>query len=157
MQGRCRRLRTSDGITDRCSQGGRSMNMRLLTGALLAGALLASCTVGPKYSRPAIKSPDVFRGADPNTASDPTSLGDLKWFEVFKDEQLQALIRKALVQNYDLQDAVARVLEARANLGLTRSDQFPQISGSVGTTSSQVSGQGAFLLGANPSQGGIRR
>ena len=32
------------------------------------------------------------------------SLADLKWFELFHDEQLQALIKTALVQNYDLRD-----------------------------------------------------
>src|SRR5215472_5787869 len=88
--------------------------MRWLTGALLA-SVLAGCTMGPKYSRPAVKSPDTFRGADLAPAPDSNSLGDLKWFEVFKDEQLQELMRTALVQNYDLRDAVARVLEARAN------------------------------------------
>ena len=60
-------------------------------------ALLMGCrTVGPNYSRPAIKSPDAFRGAPDATRTDAASLADLKWFEVFKDEQLQNLIRTAL-------------------------------------------------------------
>jgi multidrug efflux system outer membrane protein len=117
---------------------------------LLLASLLPGCKLGPNYSRPAVKAPAVFRGADDATAADPTSLGDLKWFEVFKDEQLQALIRKALVQNYDLQDAVARVLEARANLGITRSNQFPQIGGSAAMNSTESSEQGSFLLTNNP-------
>ena len=96
------------------------MNTRHLITGLMIASTLTGCTVGPKYRRPPSSVPAVFRGADPATATDPASLGDLKWFEVFKDEQLQALIRKALVQNFDLQDAVARVLEARANLGITR-------------------------------------
>ena len=58
------------------------------------------------------------------------SLADLKWFEVFHDEELQELIRVALKQNYDLRDAVARVDEARANLGITRSNQIPQVGAS---------------------------
>src|SRR5262245_40273568 len=132
------------------------MKTRLTITAVLISALLSGCTVGPKYVRPAVTAPRVFRGANPATAADPASLGDLKWFEVFQDAQLQALIRKALVQNYDLQVAVARVLEARANLGITRSDQFPQIGASAGLTSSQVSGEGSFLIGNNP-VGGFRR
>jgi multidrug efflux system outer membrane protein len=122
---------------------------RLTATLILIASLLPACTLGPKYSRPAVKAPAVFRGGDDATATDPTSLGDLKWFEVFKDEQLQALIRKALVQNYDLQDAVARVLEARANLGITRSNQFPQIGGSASMNSSEASEQGAFILTNN--------
>ncbi len=51
---------------------------------------------------------------------------NLKWFEVFKDEKLQELIRIALQQNYDLRIAVSRVEQARAGLGIVRSNQFPQ-------------------------------
>jgi multidrug efflux system outer membrane protein len=74
--------------------------------------------------------PDSYRGlapdAGPQTAA---SLGEEKWWTVFQDEQLQALIREALAQNYDLRIAAARVLQAQAALGITRSDQFPTISG----------------------------
>ena len=72
-------------------------------------------------------APDVFRSSPPSSAHDAQSIGDLKWFEVFKDEELQELIRTALAQNYDLRDAVARVDAARANLGITRADQYPNL------------------------------
>ncbi|HUK90422.1 MAG TPA: TolC family protein, partial [Blastocatellia bacterium] len=123
---------------------------RLTATIILLASLFSGCTLGPNYRRPAVKAPAVYRGADEATGADPASLGDLKWFEVFKDEQLQALIRKALVQNYDLQDAVARELEARANLGITRSNQFPQIGASASMNSTESSEQGAFLLTNSP-------
>jgi multidrug efflux system outer membrane protein len=126
------------------------MKTRLMITVVVIASMLSGCTVGPKYRRPASSVPAVYRGADPATAADPASLGDLKWFEVFKDEQLQALIRKALARNFDLQIAVARVLEARANLGITRSNQFPQIGGSANLTSSQISEEGSFLLSNTP-------
>ena len=95
-------------------------------------SLISGCMVGPNYRRPMVKSPDVFRGtANPATPPDPASIGDLKWFDVFKDEQLQELVRTALVQNYDLREAVARVNAARANLGITRANQFPTITASA--------------------------
>ena len=84
-----------------------------------------ACTVGPNYQRPSLATPQSFRAPDPLPPGQANSFADLKWFEVFKDEQLQALIRHALERNYDLRDAVARVEEARASLGITRSDQFP--------------------------------
>jgi multidrug efflux system outer membrane protein len=127
---------------------------RSIIWVLMAG-VMEGCTVGPKYRRPSVPTPDVFRGA-PAAASaipDLAPLGDLKWFEVFKDEQLQSLIRTALAQNYDLRIATARVMEARANLGITRSNQFPQIGGSASETSSQISTQGSFLLPSNPTPG----
>ena len=53
--------------------------------------------------------PANFRAPEPLPPPQAASLADLKWFEVFKDEKLQDLIRTALAQNYDLRDAVARV------------------------------------------------
>jgi outer membrane protein, multidrug efflux system len=101
-----------------------------LTMVSLAAMVLVACAVGPNYQRPVVKTPENFRAPDPLPPPQATSLADLKWWEVFKDEKLQELIRAALVANYDLRDAVARVEEARANLGVTRSNQFPQVSAS---------------------------
>jgi outer membrane protein, multidrug efflux system len=124
------------------------MKKRLVIGAVVI-SLLAGCTVGPKYRRPAVMSPDVFRGtADPTAAPDPNSFADLKWFEVFKDSQLQELIRTALVENYDLRDAVARVSAARANLGITRADQFPNVAASADITTLRNSASGAVPISA---------
>jgi outer membrane protein TolC len=71
--------------------------------------LLAGCTVGPNYHKPAIQTPDSFRSPAPMPAGDSGSFGDLKWWEVFKDEKLQDLEKAALAQNFDLRDAVAHV------------------------------------------------
>jgi len=92
--------------------------------------------------------PPQFRAA---TTSDPESVADLKWFELFQDEHLKELIRVALVQNYDLRDAIARVDEARANLGITRSNQFPQFGFGSDVPSRELSRQGAVTVpeGAN--------
>jgi multidrug efflux system outer membrane protein len=71
----------------------------------------------------------------------------LKWFEVFKDEKLQQLIDTALHQNYDLRDAVARVEEARASLGVTRSNQFPNVAAGGDIGFNRFSRDGATRLG----------
>src|SRR5713101_1620171 len=112
-----------------------------LIAPMVAAALLAGCVVGPNYRRPAIQTPNAFRAAAPETANDPASLADLKWFEVFKDEKLQELERQALAQNYDLRDAAARVEAARANLGITRSNEFPNLGANadISTVSSTES------------------
>jgi multidrug efflux system outer membrane protein len=57
------------------------------------------------------------------------SFGDQKWWDVFQDKQLQDLIRTALQQNYDVRIAATRILQAQAQLGITRADQWPTISG----------------------------
>lgn len=107
---------------------------------------LCGCTVGPNYQRPKIATPAQFRAPEPLPAQQAASIADLKWFEIFKDDQLQALIRTALVQNYDLRLAAARVEEARASLGITRSDQFPQFGASGGVDLNRFSRDGATPL-----------
>jgi outer membrane protein, multidrug efflux system len=97
---------------------------------VLLAVFSTACAVGPDYHRPAVQVPQSFRAPEPLPAPQAESLADLKWFEVFKDEKLQDLIRTALEQNYDLRSAVANVEAARANLGITRSDQYPQAGAS---------------------------
>lgn len=122
------------------------MKTRWIMTTLMAG-LLAGCTVGPKYRRPAVKQPEVFRGSAGLTAPAAlASLADLKWFELFKDSHLQELIRTALVANYDLRDAVARVGAARAHLGITRADQLPNASASADVTTLRNSANGTFPI-----------
>jgi multidrug efflux system outer membrane protein len=72
----------------------------------------------------------VFRGPDESqqTKTQSAAFADLPWWQVFHDPQLQELIRMALKQNYDLQLAVERVNAARAQVGITRSNEFPQVS-----------------------------
>jgi outer membrane protein, multidrug efflux system len=92
--------------------------------------ILAGCTVGPNYTRPGAAVPDAYRGttAGDATTDGATALGEQKWWEVFQDEQLRQLIATALQQNWDVRVAAARVLQAQAQLGVTRADQFPSLT-----------------------------
>src|ERR1041385_5826260 len=128
--------------------------MRKPIAPLLAAALAGGCVVGPDYRRPAIQTPDAFRAATPTSAGDPASLADLKWWEVFKDERLQELERAALAQNYDVRDAAARVGAARAGLGITRSNQIPNLGANADISTTRFSRDGATALPASfvPSQ-----
>jgi len=113
--------------------------------AVIIVSLLASSVSGQKTSAPPqVTIPDTFRGEDSTTLTNQTSIGDLKWFDIFKDEELQKLVRTAMVRNYDLHAAVARINAARANLGLARSDQFPQFDATADITSTRSSQNGQF-------------
>ena len=102
---------------------------------VIALLLLTGCTLGPKYKRPTVAVPDTYRGLAPDAGSQSAaSFGEEKWWSVFQDPQLQALIREALSQNYDVRIAAVRVLQAQASLGITRADQFPTIAGGVSTS-----------------------
>ena len=126
----------------------------------IAATLLAGCTVGPNYQRPAIPAPANFRAPEGTPTFDPESVGDLKWFEVFKDEKLQELVRAALAQNYDLRDAAARVEAATAQLGVTRSNQYPNVGAGADISTIRLSRNGqtplsvAFVPSQNRTFGG---
>ena len=98
--------------------------------SMLAALALTGCEVGPNYHRPDVQAPTVFHESDESqqTTAPSTSFADLPWWQVFHDPQLQELIRTALKQNYDLQLAVERVIAARAQVGITRSNEFPHVS-----------------------------
>jgi multidrug efflux system outer membrane protein len=99
---------------------------------VLAGTfgILTGCTVGPKYVRPNYTTPPAFRGADDaSIASDAkNSLGDEQWASVYREPELQDLIRKALANNYDVRIAAERILEQQAQVRITRSQQFPSVT-----------------------------
>jgi len=104
-----------------------------------AALLLVGCTVGPDYKRPTLETPNDFRSAmSPATAE---SLGDLSWWRLFPDETLQSLIREALAANYDLRIAAARILEARAQVTIARSFQFPVVNGAAAAPYQRIEGQ----------------
>lgn len=91
--------------------------------------LFAGCTVGPKYKRPDLALPSVYRDTSiPAGPQSPASLADEKWWQVFDDPQLQALIRTALTQNYDVRIAATHILQAQAVVGITRADRLPTIT-----------------------------
>ena len=73
------------------------------------------------------RRPSTTPRSEHDSSTAGQSFGDQKWWEVFQDPQLQELIRTALKQNYDVRIAATRILEAQAQLGITRADQLPTI------------------------------
>ena len=119
--------------------------MKRLVLSLLFVCTFQTYVVCQKYQRPKVQTPTVFRG-DTATQPDPQSLADLKWFELFKDEKLQELIKEALANNYDLREAVARIDAARANYGIARSNQFPTIGIGADVVNERLSRSGSLTL-----------
>jgi outer membrane protein, multidrug efflux system len=97
---------------------------------LLFGA--TACKVGPNYKRPATTVPDQYRGVAPEASQQAGAqpFAETQWTSVYQDQALQALIKEALTNNYDIRIAATRVLQANANLGIVRADQLPMLNGS---------------------------
>lgn len=100
---------------------------------LLTAALLLSGCLAPKYQQEpgAVPQDYRFQSAQGQPQPDLNSLADLAWWQIFEDPVLQDLIRTALVQNYDVRLAVARVAEARAGVGVSRSTWLPDVGGAA--------------------------
>jgi len=107
------------------------MKLPRLLMAMLTSGSLAGCMVGPNYHRPNIPTPTVYRdlSENPQLQAQAASYADLPWWQVFEDPKLQELIRIALKRNYELQLATERIVAARAQLAITRSNLFPQVQG----------------------------
>jgi len=105
--------------------------------AAIVVLLLSGCTLGPDYMRPTLLIPENHRGVAGTPPAE--SLADLPWWEVFKDPVLHDLTRETLRNNYDLRTAAARVEEARAQIGVTRSFLYPQVDFRIGGNAQQVS------------------
>ena len=105
------------------------------------------CAVGPNYKRPVVVSPAVFRG---DSAPTNSSFADLDWWQVYQDTTLQALVREALTNNFDLRitavvppDATSgriTIVTAHGNVTSTASFQVlpPPLSISLSATDGVV-------------------
>ncbi len=100
--------------------------MSLLTAIFLP---VIGCTVGPDYTSPAPDTTDSWhtrldKGLSAEQA-DPNSLSD--WWNNFNDDILTSLIERAINQNLDIKDALARLKQARIARGLAETDKFPTL------------------------------
>jgi multidrug efflux system outer membrane protein len=108
------------------------MKARLPLFILIANLLVAGCTVGPDYVRPPINLPTNHRTTHPAQAEN--NIAPQHWNTVFTDPALQALIMEALGAGPDALLGAARVREAEALAGVSRSPLLPQASLSLNTS-----------------------
>ena len=96
--------------------------------------LLGGCAVGPSYVAPEVSAPPAFMGspAVEGATGEAAAVDLVNWWRSFDDPLLARLVERALAQNLGLQQASARVVQARAALRHARADLLP---------SGQVSGQ----------------
>ncbi len=111
-------------------------------------AMLAGCAVGPNYKRPEIDTPAAFRvsASDTNNVTTAESLGNLGWWQVMDDPQLRSYIAEALTNNWDIQVAAARVLQAEAAARITRSQFMPTVGAGADWTTARASENGPTTI-----------
>lgn len=91
--------------------------------------LLSSCHIYRNYQRPDnLPTDSLFRDADNQPVTDSLSLGDLPWQEIFQDTLLQQYIRYGLEHNTDMQTALLRVDQAKAQLTAAKLSFLPSLT-----------------------------
>ena len=104
------------------------MRRALLIGVLLLGA----CTVGPNYQPPKVALPAAWPAQ--SAPQSPANLPDARdWWRDLGETRLNALVARALKDNLDIEQALARIDQARAQAGLARANQLPaaEVDGSL--------------------------
>jgi NodT family efflux transporter outer membrane factor (OMF) lipoprotein len=90
--------------------------------------LIQGCSVGPKYTKPVAQIPASYKEMGNWKTAEPSDASRKdKWWEVFRDSQLNALEDKLTVSNQTLRAAQDRFLEARAALKFSRAGEFPLV------------------------------
>lgn len=128
--------------------GRRPLHAAVLLAACIAVVFLSACAaVGPDYRRPETDTPTAWhsdlRDGLKDSPADPVTLS--RWWTTLGDPALSSLIERAVMGNLDLQEARARVREARARRGISKAALFPVLDAAGSATrsrSSENSGNG---------------
>ncbi|MGL4518172.1 MAG: efflux transporter outer membrane subunit [Phocaeicola sp.] len=104
---------------------------QLLYAFALLTLTLSSCQLGKHYTRPELNLPNQLEPSQEVT--DSASIADMKWWDIYVDTTLQALIAKTVENNKDMKIAAARVKELAALRRIDFANLFPQINGSTYT------------------------
>ncbi|WP_343614553.1 efflux transporter outer membrane subunit [Flavobacterium sp.] len=115
---------------------------------VMTAVLLSACSVTKKYERPATLSTDkLYRD---QASADTTTIADMPWQSVFKDEKLNALIQKGLDQNLNLKNAIENIIQARASLSQSKLAYYPTLQLDANATHTKQSEAGLnFPAGIN--------
>ena len=100
---------------------------RCLVPAVVAVALSACAAVGPDYEPPEVPVPDAWQSAAVEGLSEGTATLQT-WWSAMGDPIIVSLVKRAEGSNLTLQEAAARVQEARAILGVARGGRIPDFA-----------------------------
>src|SRR5688572_12022285 len=115
---------------------------------VLTAALLSACSITKKYERPETISTDkLYRD---QASADSTTIANMPWQTVFKDEKLNALIQKGLDQNLNLKNAIENIVQANASLVQSKLAYYPTLNVDANVTRNKQSQAGLnFPAGIN--------
>ena len=129
------------------------MNRLILYVSIILLIGISSCSVGPNFQKPVVESPEYFS----YDSMREDTIVNIKWWELFNDNQLIALIDSALVNNKDVRIAASRIEEARYVVGYTKADQWPSIgyNGNAGRSNIDLNGNSGAPINSFSALGNV--
>lgn len=125
--------------------------------AIAAAALTAGCAVGPNYHRPSAELPPSWQPEAPwHEAAPGDSALKGKWWELFRDPELNPLVEKALAGNQNLRVAAARLQQSQAQLTIARSALFPVVGLSASASRTKDSANRPLAAYSEPNQSTVQ-
>jgi NodT family efflux transporter outer membrane factor (OMF) lipoprotein len=111
---------------------------------LCAVALLVACKAGPDYRKPEVSAPAGFKEAgEAWKQAEPRDEVDRgRWWEIFRDTELGALIERVDISNQSLRAAEAQLRQAQAVAAASRANLFPSLDLKASVTRSRSPGAG---------------
>ena len=99
--------------------------LKPFTTASALALLLAGCAVGPEYQTPDIELPESWPA---HITLEQQARDDWhRWWQRFEDPALNRLVERASEDNLELAIQLARIREARAQLGFADAERFPTV------------------------------
>ena len=127
-----------DSLPHRQQAAGRALPASMVAAVpVLASLFLAACTVGPNFHTPDAAVPGTWSTVPKSSPADLT-----QWWKKFRDPELSALVDEALAGNLGVQQAAARVRQARASRSAASARHWPWLSANASTSSSDTGGDG---------------
>lgn len=112
----------------------RARSSHLLAAGLLGWLALASCTLGPRYQRPAVETPANWRGGSSQGTAQSAAWPSVQWWQGFGSDDLNTYMSQAQKANDDLAAAIARVREADAQARVAGAPLYPSVSAGASAT-----------------------
>ncbi len=107
--------------------------------AAIGATLLAGCAVGPDYKRPEVQTPTAFKESAGWKIAEPRDeVARGKWWKIFGDSVLDALLEQVNVSNQSLKVSEARYRQAQALTQSARASYLPTVSANASSTRSRA-------------------
>src|SRR5215831_1534319 len=139
-------------IRSASAQGGAKFRAASALFALAIGPGLSGCILGSERPELALDVPAAYRfgsGGDANA-----SVPALDWWHGFRSSELTTLMDAAQIHNFDIAVAIAQIVQADAQVGVSGAPLLPTLTGDA-SAQREKNSSAASSIGSGNGFGGV--